>query len=470
MELNYQAISLNLLQGSATVFAPHVVMKDSLSNAFTGEVNLETLKIKDIGFVRLLFQGRLNIDAIELHGLNGNLYKSDLVKTDVVQDTSSKKELAIDINLSHLILSNTNVGIYDHHRDSLLLSLKNLNLDVTNILINNRTLSKSLPFVCDDYLISSDSIFLRSGPYENLSIAFLKGNHIKTVLKDIRYKNKYDKQAYSRALTSERDYYDLGSDSIVLEDISLVAVDEQKLGLGIAKVSIANPVVQIFRDKLVNDEHSTKYFYSKILRESGMEISIDTFDLSNARIVYTEKVKAENNGGDIYFDDMHIRIKNLGNTYTEDTTVDTEALFMNAAAFKSRWTYNVANTEDAFHFNGEISNLDVNVLNQYTAPNLDVDLEGRIHSLFFNINGNDRVSTLDLSVNYDHLTVGILNHTTRKKRKLLSTMANILVSKNSKNAHSNAKSVQIEVERDPQRSFMSFVFKNIKEGMSKIIL
>ena len=470
MTFTYTDISLKLLQRTATVAKPQVVLNDSLGSVFTGEVTLNTLKIKNINFYKLLINGSLDIDAIELDQLTGKLYKTTPTIKSVEEDTSHPIELNIDISLSHLVLKNTNVDIYDTGEDSLFLSLQNFNLDVTHILINNQTLSKSLPFVCEDYFIQSDTVFLKAGPFENLSIAHINGNHTKTNMLGIRYKNKYSKPEYSALLNEERDYYDIEVDTLILQNTSLQAVTNQKLSLGIEKIHLQNPQIEIYRDKLLEDKNSVKYYYSRILRESSMNISIDTFHFRNAKLAYTEKIKRENQGGEIFFNEMNIDINKLGNTYADDTVIDMNARFMDATPFKSRWTFNVGNTADAFQFDGQIGLFDVNALNRFTEPNLNVDLEGRINQLFFSITGNHQGSNLDLSVNYNHLAVSILNEKTKRKRKFLSSMANMLVSNKSKSADSSFKNVQLKIERDPQKSFIGFVFKNIKEGMSKAIL
>jgi len=470
MAFSYNDISLNLIKRAATVEGAQVVLNDSLGSNFTGKVSLDALKIKNVRFFHLLFNGSLDIDAIELNELNGTLFKRKKLISDELKDTTSSATLDIDVKLSHLILTNSNVKIYDTEEDSLFLSLQNFNIDVTNILIDNNTLSKSLPFVSEDYLIASDSIFLKASRFENLTISGINGNHQQTILRGIKYQNKYSPEIYSSLISTEGDHYDIEIDTIALDNTSMTAINDQKLSMGIQKIGIINPSINIYRDKLVADEHTEKNFYSKILRESPMDISIDTFNFKNANLVYTERIKRENRGGDIHFNEMNISMKNLGNTYTDHTIIEMDANFMNATPFFSKWTFNVDDESDAFYFEGEIGFLDVNAMNQFTVPNMDVDLEGRINKLFFKINGNSRASRLDLSVNYDHLAVGILNHRTKRKRKLLSSMANLLLSNKSKNAESNFKSVQIDVERDEQKSFISFVFKNIKEGMQKVIL
>ncbi|HMB61506.1 MAG TPA: hypothetical protein VKN36_00435, partial [Eudoraea sp.] len=447
-----------------------VVLNDSLGSIFTGVVTLQALKIKNIGFFYLLFQGTLDIDAIELHDLNGTLLKSEKLKKTREKDTTTHTEVDIDVSLSHLILKNTNVRIYDTEKDSLFLSLQNFNLDVRAIKIDNNTLAKSLPFVCEDYSIQSDSIFVKAGAHENLSIAQLSGNHFKTGMKNLHYRNKYSRTEYASILSAQRDHFDISIDTIVLQNTSLEAVEDQKLGIGIQKIDFKHPEIEIYRDKLVADAYSEKKFYSSILRESGLDISIDTFNITGARLVYTERTKEENTGGDIIFDDMDISMKNLGNTYMDDTIIDMNASFMNVSPFTSKWRFNVANTSDSFQFDGQLGFLDVQTLNQYTEPTMNVDLAGRIHKMYFAINGTNASSKMDLSVDYDHLAVSILNQKTKKKRKILSSVANILLSHKSKSASSELKTVQVNVERDRSKSFINFVVKNIKEGMTKVLL
>ncbi|WP_149303103.1 hypothetical protein [Pareuzebyella sediminis] len=476
IELSYDDIELHMVSGSALVKNTTAVLNDSLGANISGKVTLDTLKIRNIGYLRLLFLGNLNLDAIELHSLSGTLHQNGIPipmeeKDSVdVQKSGVGTELNLSIKLSHLVLKNTNIQLFDGTSDSLLLSFKNFNLDVKDILVDRNTISNSLPFICKDYSIETDSIFIKASAYENLTVSKIRGNHVKTTLQGFQYSNKYSTHRYSNILTQERDFYDIEIDSLVLENTSLESIQDNRLKLGLQNVIFRNPKIKIYRDKLVADEYSIKPMYSQTLRESGIDMAIDQLEIKDAELVYIERTEHDNTGGAIELNHMNVTIINLGNTYKEDTEIAINALFMGSAPLSAQWNFNVADTSDRFEFNGELDQFNVREINRFTEPTLNVDVSGVIHKLFFNIAGDNFKANTHLKVDYENLRFGIINKKRHRQRKFLSTVANVVAHNKSRKKNTIYKTVEIEVERDRQKSFFNFVSKNIEKGMAKAIL
>ena len=469
---NYDKIKISLKDGSATIINPIMVLNDSLGANFNGKLQLESIKIKDFSYLTLLFMGDLNLDAIELNSPTGVYYlgKSIYPKKSKRKDTIDLKELDINIDLGHLEVNNANIKMYDQEKDSLSASVKDLYLDVRDIKVDNNTLSNSLPFTCENYQIDSDSLFLKVGLFEHLRVGSIRGNYSRTMINDLSFNTKYSRSQLSKILSKERDHFKIRLDSIAMKEISLKNLQEDLLEFGANNISIYQPNVHIYRNKLLKDSKDKKPMYSQILRNSKLQIAVDTLVLHEAKLVYSEKTKKKNKPGSIFLDQMKINMIRLGNAYQKPTNIDMTGRFMKSSDIQTSWSFNTQNTQDDFTFYGTLGYFDVNNMNTFTESSLNVHLQGVMKKLDFKIYGNRFKSNGTLTADYDNLVVSLLRENSGKKRKLLSSVLNMFVSNSSKKKNSNYETVEYQIERNPEKSFFSFIIANIKEGMKKTML
>ena len=467
----YKALDINFIDGSISMKEPSVTLLDNLGANFDGKVDFKSISIYNVSYLDLLFAGHIDVQEIDLNAPNGYLHKKKALRKIETKDTIESHTMNIQLQLQHLKINNASIKVYDTHRsDSLWASVDNFSLDVSGIKVNNQTLLHSIPFTCKDYAIQSDSIFFKVGQFEHLKISKMEGNHKKTVVKKIQFKNKYSRNSFSKILKKERDHYTIWIDSLLMIETSLQNLEDDNIQFGAQRFGFYQPKIEIFRDKLIEDELSIKPMYSQLLRKSTLQISIDTAEVNHATLIYTEKTKPENNGGSIVFKDMDITINRLGNVYTKNTTLIAEALFMKTSPVLFRWNFNPHHTKDKFEFYGELGLMPMRDLNAFTEPTMNTDLSGTINAFNFEVKGNRIRSNTLLNVNYNNLQVQLIDQKTKKKRKLLSSIINLFVSKKSKNKELPYKQIEVEVEREQTKSFFNYMVVNIKAGMKKAML
>lgn len=470
IQITHDNINLNILKGSASFKNPAVQLNQEANIGFVGEMTLENFIINDIHYLDLLFTGNIDIEAISLNKLQA-AFKTAQIDSTLIDHKVAGKKLGLAIILKDLVLNESHITIHDGQTDSLLLSLKNFNLDVSDIEVSDRTIAHSIPFIGEDYDVQSDSIFIKISPYENLQIAQVNGDHNYTFLSGITYGTTLSKTDFDAGLIEEKDHYSIFIDSVQFQNLGLESTGQEDLiSFSAQKISIVQPKIGIYRNKLLPDSYSEKPMYSSLLRESPINIQIDSLQLKDAQFTYVERSKWENKGGKLEFNKMNVDITRLGNTYKNDTQVRLTTLFMGSAPFEGTWSFNVLDPNDVFTFEGELHGLALNELNAFTQPYADTRLEGIMQDVYFNIYGNGDTSTVDLKCKFNDVSIFLLKPGTRKKKKLLSALANVLVSTNSKHRGEDFKQVSVNVQRDKTKSSWNYIFKNIEEGMKKVLL
>jgi len=201
-------------------------------------------------------------------------------------------------------------------------------------------------------------------------------------------------------------------------------------------------------------------------------LTIDSLHIKNATIVYEERVIARQPAGAINFSKLNAAIGNVSNTYAQgekNTTIHINSIFMGESPLKINWSFDVNDTRDTFQIQGELDALNATKMNSFTKASLNVQLEGKVKKTYFNINGNDRSSTVDLRISYDNLKVEILNKE-NKRNWFLSTVANIFVRKDTDTREGSFKEGKATAERNRDKSFFNYLWINIQEGLKDVMV
>lgn len=140
---------------------------------------------------------------------------------------------------------------------------------------------------------------------------------------------------------------------------------------------------------------------------------------------------------------------------------------MNISPMRVNWSFDTANTSDAFSISGNISDLPASSINPFVEPYLKIQTTGLIRDLVFNFRGNKAGLNGTLNMKHQDLKVAILRES-GEKNKLLSAVANFVIKSNSGNY---PESVVVDnVQRDNTKSFFNLFWKGIEEGLKKTLI
>lgn len=467
---SYDDITVESFGGSLSITNASLIIKnkeDSIEHTF---INVEKLKISHISYWDYLFKDEIHIETISLENPIMAYYKDRVIpKIDTVQNDIL--DIYKPILIDKVEINNSRFAIYEKAKDSTMLYTKDFSIEVKGIRVDDKTISRKIPLDFKDYKAKSDSVFVKVGPYENLTMRDFSIENQNAIFQNIKLTTKYSKKELSRVITKERDHYDLSLKSLSLKDIDF-GFNNNVFFARSKKVSLDSPSLEIYRDKLVADDLKVKPLYSKMLRELPFELTVDSMKINDASIKYEERVKAENMGGSIDFKNLDAAISNVSNTYKspEKTHLKITAEFMDKTPIAVDWSFDVQNQNDQFLFKADVGTLHTNKLNSFTEPNLKVKLEGDVHKTYFTLYGNNETSTTDLKINYSDFKVTVLQKDGEKKNKVLSAIANIFISKDSEKNGDNYKEGKAEATRDKTKSVFNFLWISVKNALTNALL
>ncbi|MEH6765922.1 MAG: hypothetical protein V7655_15570 [Aequorivita antarctica] len=466
----YDDITVEFFGGSLVVTNASLIIKNKEDGVKHTFINVEKLKISDISYWDYLFNNEIHVEAISLENPK-IVYYEDRLKAS--KDTVRKAVASIykPIIVDRVQIKNTKLAIYEKGGDSLKVYSIGLTVEVAGVKVDNGTVVRKIPFEYKDFKAKSDTVFVKVSPYENLTVEDFSIENRNAIFKNLQLKTKYSKNELSRIITKERDHYDLSLKSLSIEEFDF-GFNHNRFFAKSKQVTLAAPSLKIFRDKLVADDPKTKSLYSQMLRDLPFELTVDSLNISDAKIIYEEREKQENMGGSINFKNMDVAISNVSNTYKspKNTNLKITADFMDKTPLWADWTFDVQNPHDQFLFKAEVGQLAADKMNSFTEPNLKIRLEGQTNKVYFTIDGNSETSKTDLKINYSDFKVIVLRKDGERKNKLLSEIANIFVSKNTKKQNQYYREGSAQANRDKTKSVFNFLWISLKNALVKTML
>ncbi|OMP29850.1 DUF748 domain-containing protein [Mangrovimonas sp. DI 80] len=472
VKLKYSNLDLDLWKGAATLEGIELEKVHEISKAPLMKVCLDSLSINDIGYWAYLFNDNIDIGNIQL--VRPQLTYFKLQNPDSVKEVQEEpKVFNYRLNLGRLDISKAGIEIVNTETDSILLHVSDLDFGLDKVFVDETVLRQKIPVDYEGYQMAFDSLFYTIGPFENMAVGPSKLSHQDMAFENVRIFSKYSKYELSKHIPVERDFADVVFESVTLKDYKLSVGDSGRVSFSSPKMEILNPQVDFFRDKLVADDPKIKPLYNEMLRDLDFDLTIDSLQIKNASVAYSERVKRDNHGGKITFSNLNADIANVSNTYEAPikTEIEVEANFMEHAPLKVHWNFDVNDPDGTFIFQAELDKLKVHDVNKFSEPNLRIKFEGEIEQLYFTIWGNTNVSQVDMRAKYEDFQIIALKKDGSTPNKLLSGLLNTLVAKDSDRLPDHFREGHKEgIERNKTKSVFNYVWINAKDGLLKTMV
>ncbi|WP_250254270.1 hypothetical protein [Chryseobacterium sp. Marseille-Q3244] len=410
-------------------------------------------------------QLQLKLDAI-------NVYAPDIQIIAAVQKkkTAFKKQGPTPNLTLHLGALNVINGTFSQKQQGIQkMKVGNFNINLNTITTNKNILKETIPFHSENHLITAKAIDMDAGKYYRLKADHIKNSGKKTNIGNFAFLPKYSRKQFNRMIAVEEDLYTIKAKSISITDKN--SVIGGKTSIDLDHIVLDGIDCNIYHDLAPPDDNSARYMFSKKLRDVKFPLYIRQVDIKNSKLAYEEIAEKAQIPGKITFEQFNAKISNVNSAKMKGkptvVKVDTDFKFFGDAPTDVHWQFDVANRNDDYAINGTIKDLSVDNANLFVRPYLNVTLDGKIHYLKFDYKGNSNKIGGNFYFKYTDMHVNFMNKNTGKERKLLTAIANIFVKNDSKGEPDH---VEVEKERDPNRSFFNTLWQGIMEGLKKYLI
>lgn len=464
IKLQYASLEINSWLGNISlddVIIDHRAHDSLPKNRYS----TQNIALKGLSYSEFLKEDVIHFSEIEISQSDFVLHKP----AKKSQDTSSKKNNSKDqkaILIDAFIIQPSTISVYDDHKDSTYITVKDFSLKAKNIhTVNDK--NKGLPVRYEIEKIQTDSVFLRMNDYDDLRIGNLIFEDHDLSLKDLQIKTKYSRETLSKIISKERDHYEIIMPQVDFKNLDW-NIENDRSNITANDLELQNVRAAIYRDKRVVDDFSRKALYSEALRKLPFNIMINTTKIKNASLNYFEKVKTSEKAGELAFTNMYVTATDVGNMYAKGekrTALTISSTFMGHGKVDAKWAFDINNTAEVFNFDGSVTNLPADQLNSFITPNSNVELEGTLNEAYFTISGNDNTGHINMKMKYDDFKVSVLNEK-KKKKWLISTIANLFIKKDSEEAGDMGYRLgESDASRVKNKSVFNFLWLCLKQGL-----
>lgn len=349
------------------------------------------------------------------------------------------------------------------------LKVDNFNVQLNSVTTNKDILKESIPFHVKNQLITARKIDVDAGKYYRLKVDHIKNTGKLTAVTNFAFLPKYSRAQFNRLIAVEEDLYTIKAKSIMITDRNSVL--GAKTSIDLDHIIFDGIDCNIYHDLAPPDDIGVRYMFSKKLRDVKFPLYINQIDIKNSKLSYEEVAEKANIPGKITFADFNAKIKDVNSAKMKGkptlVKVDSNFNFFGDAPTDVHWQFDVANKNDDYAINGTIKNLSVDNANLFVRPYLNVSIDGQIQYLKFDYKGDSKKIGGNFYFKYTDMHVNFLNKNTGKEKKVLSAIANIFVKNDSKGEPNH---VEVDVKRDPNKSFFNTLWQGIMEGLKKYLI
>jgi len=465
INFKYDDLSVNILSGTVGFDNLSVTLSNRDSTLIHTHIKSKNLTVEDFFYSQFFMNNTIEANKIKLNQPVLKYYQHLKLPK---KDTSAQGvvNLLKTIIVDEIAIENGRFLMYGQSEDSLKMSVNNINFSLYDAKTDPKIITKKMPIQYGEYKFSADTTFVALGKYEVLKVGKIDVRERRISINEIKLHSIFSKKQLSHETKTERDHIELQIPEIEIENLGF-GFTEKRFFVSAKEVTIDTPHVEIYRDKLLADDRTNKAFYSQLLRELPIDIDIPYIYLNNGKLTYEESVHATIAPGKIDFNEVSASITGLTNKAktNETTKVTMKAKLLGEANVDLEWEFNVGDESDAFIASGAITNFRGNRANSFLRPNLNAEVNGFIDQLYFTVEGNSRASRGDMKMKYNNFKFKVLNKDRSKVNKLLTTIGNIFINDGSKADKQGFRYGNIEVERDPSKSFFNYLWLNVRSGI-----
>lgn len=288
----------------------------------------------------------------------------------------------------------------------------------------------------------------------------------------------YEYAEFDKHLRFQNDRFDIRFNKVLIHGCDPYALMEGNL---LARsMHVGSGQVHVYHNRNLPDDTRPKYgkHPNQVLARLNFPLQLDSMIAKEIDVQYKEVSPKTGETGVLDF-------KHASGVLTNITNIDTalkkdnhlvirlHALLMGQGDLSARFDFPINDSAGGFSLNGELKNMDGRRMNAIVRPLNRVEIASlQIHSLAFNMKGNQYRAAGTVDFKYDSLQITFLqkkDDTKHAKKSGLGTfLANVFgLKNNSPDKGDKPAAATIEMERDPHKSFFNLVWKTIFKGIKE---
>jgi len=439
------------------------------------------LDIYSLADTRTLNTGEVFFQNPEVHYLGNNGSVDSPGQKSINEISLNPKSLFQEINISsisipngHITINNTGSAVSGSH------IIDEVMIDVSNIHINSDT-EYSSPFEYAesiDLVIHGMDIPLKS-PYYSLNVGDVNfsSNSKSLSINDIALIPFTEKTEFGKHFEYQVSWINLVRSNL---DITGIKLDEVLSGNFLAdKIYISDANLDVYKDKnFPYDYNKAPLLPVTALKKVPFKIIIDSVEIENSNIHYSEFADQGHNPGTITFRELEALILNVTNDSiaireNNHCLASINSMLMGTGVVDLNFEFDLSSDKDIHTVNGTLNQMNLEEMNDFMENVAFARITGGKNNVMnFNMDFNDRISTGIMKFNYDDLKVTFIDKKSSKTgvdEAMGAFVANTFILKKNNPRYLLLRNGNIYYYRDTKRSIFSYWARSFLSGIKSSV-
>ncbi len=448
------------------------------------DLKLDNIIIRNVDVMAFLQENKASLGAITVSGGELFIRKLDAAEGKPIEMKENKKEVVREvkkalesIHIDSIHLNDLNITYANRKNQQK--KVKQVHIALASVDIgSNSAFDSSRIFFAKSLVLSVDTISVPLGEskyklganklvltIDDSSISTIRGIYLKP-------NTGANAEAVARRSGLQKDVYDLEAREVIISNFDYNAFMEDSVIRGDLMV-VRNPILEVYNDrsqKPLTESKVGKYPH-QMLAKVPYTIEVRQIIIEDGRVRYRERNADGDATGQIRFSKINGKVGPVKKSSSALSPLEAsfEALFMDKINTDVRFNF-PDHRNGRFTVNAVMGAFDVRLLNEAILPLGNVKLEeGKIRSLSFRLNGNDRQATGTTTMAYEGLKVEVMRKDKSdgyKKSGVVSLLANsFLVRTNNTNDDRHPNTYRVTYRRDPTKAFFNLIWKTVFYGV-----
>ncbi|MFC2125311.1 hypothetical protein ACFLU5_10900 [Bacteroidota bacterium] len=390
---------------------------------YSPDFSVSGMDLYNLASNRVLNSNKILLQNPEIH------YTGEKMKADLPEQKTSN-EISIDlggklqeININkieipngQLIFNESNTSGSESH------IIENMNIGISGIHISDE-MRYETPFeLARNIELTMNGIDLPlNSPYYSLYIGDVEFSSLN---KSVSVKNIELIPFTGKTEFAEHFEYQVTWMNIIRSNVDVhgINLNEALNGNLVAdKITISEADLEVYKDKNYPfDENNAPQLPISALKKAPFKVIVDSVEIENSIINYSEFAERGHNPGTIIFDDLNVLVLNVTNDSisildSRYCSMNAQSMLMGKGKVDVNFEFDLSSIDDYHTINGTLNAMNLKDMNHFMENVAFARITGGTNNeMIFNMDFNSRISTGSMRFNYDDLKVTFIDKESSK--------------------------------------------------------
>lgn len=480
-----------------------ILYEDVDAHLFRGSIELRVISLRPVkgdmattitGTMKSVRFGGLNIldflfgDVLDIGELRMEVPKFVLVRNDSISRKPADVSMAfqdffgdiVSRGVIHNFVIEDGSGQFYTQSDSLRKfgSFESLNISAINLETDSVRLNYAIPFKLESIKTSIRNLQININEGQTFTLGELSYDSKADAFNFYDLKLAYDDSNLAAAKRSDvqKDYIEIGMKHLKIEKINARSTIYGNWSIVAGLITIDSLNLHDLRNKNKPRpiDEPVKPMFEGMVEMIPFPLEVDTVRVLNSQIIYTQISEGKSVAGSLKFEQLSALITHvvsIDSLQSGEMKIHGEAVLNGFAPMRMDVTvpYGKDEAEEQFQLEASVASFALPSLNGILGDLVSVNINsGRMEKLRITMNANPRRSSNSMIFHYKDLKLELRDEEAQKK-KLKSTLANILTSSNNLPENRNYKTATFQTQRNIYRGTFNLIWESVREGMLEIV-